>query len=128
MQSDLFIIINICDSKSNSRKINNLDSPLNGLSRYKLKSLILGTIKEYIYKEKHTVAIDMLDSDGWYVYKHEIGSKYKSLIKTLILPKIEDALIGIDFIKLTNRGLNICLDGLLSTNTFMLQISFIENK
>lgn len=129
MQSDLFIIINTYDiRKLMHDNDNNLPGLVKRLGRSHVKSIILSIIKDYIYKEKHSISIDILDKESYYVYKHSTGGKDKSLIKTLLLPRIEEALMGVDFIKLTEKGLNLCLDGLLSKNTFMLQLSFIENK
>lgn len=122
MQSDVFIIINIQDKKKT------IPSLISKLGRRHIKSSILATIADYIYKEKHSIPITMLDADIDYGYRHNIGGPKRKLIKSFMVPRLEESLQGIDFIGMTSRGLDICLDGLLNKNTFLLQIGFRDDK
>lgn len=118
MQSDLFIIINI---PSND---NSIPSLVSRLGRSIVKESMLGVIAEYIYKEKQSIPISIRRNDYYHTYKNTLGGTDRRLIKSIIIPKLEDSMMGIDFIKLTEKSMEIEIDGLLSKNSFLLQISF----
>lgn len=121
MERTFLIHIPLIHSRNSIKELYNDNRQYSTILSNDLKLELLKSIQEYIFKEKHTIEIEIVGNS------HMVGNYVDPSLKSLFELDVDEVFFNISIIDLNILD-KLVLDGLLINNIFILSISYFTKE